>query len=190
MISYLKGEILLKKERFIILDVGGVGYKVFLSKKSLSRIPQEGKPLKVFCFLNVRENILDLYGFLDFEELEFFELLDAIPGVGPRAALEISSLGSLWKVKEEILAHNEEIFEKVSGIGRKKAQTIILELSGKIREKEKKKAKKKEFPDEAIEALINLGFSRQKAREAVSKVPEEIKTTEQKIKQALKILGR
>ncbi|MDP2864400.1 MAG: OB-fold domain-containing protein, partial [bacterium] len=72
MIASLSGKIILKREKFIILDVGGVGFKVFLSRKALLKIPQEGESLKVFCYLNVRENILDLYGFLDFEELELF----------------------------------------------------------------------------------------------------------------------
>ena len=92
MIAYLEGKIILKKEKFIILDVNGVGYKIFLSKKTLSKLPEIDQNLKVFCFLNVRENSLDLYGFLDLKELEFFEILDAISGVGPKAALEISSL--------------------------------------------------------------------------------------------------
>ena len=189
MIASLEGKVILKKDKFVILEVAGIGYKVFLSQKTLNKIPQPGKTLKVFCYLNVRQNALDLYGFLDFGELELFELIEGIPGVGPKAALEISALGPLEKIKEEILAHNEQIFEKIPGIGRKKAQTIILELSGKIREAAKEKTKKREAPNEVIEALIGLGFSRQKAKEALSKVPERIKDTEQRVKEALKILG-
>jgi len=153
MISYLYGKIIFKNEKFIILDVNGVGYKVFLSQKTLSKIPQAGEGLKVFCFLDVRQNILDLYGFLEVGELEFFELLDTVPGIGPKAALEISSLGPLEKIKKEILAHNEKIFENIPGIGKKKAQSIILELSGKIREIAKEKVKKEEIPDEALKFL-------------------------------------
>ena len=188
MISYLQGKIILKKEKFIVLDVNGVGYKIFLSKKTLSKIPEINQNFKVFCFLNVRENSLDLYGFLDSKELEFFEILDGIRGVGPKAALEISSLGPLEKIKEKILSQDEKIFEGISGIGRKKAMTIILELSGKI--KDVSQTKKTVEVDEAEESLIGLGFSREKAKVALSKISKDVKDSEQRIKEALKLLGK
>jgi len=133
MIASLSGKIILKREKFIILDVGGVGFKVFLSRKALLKIPQGGESLKVFCYLNVRENILDLYGFLDFEELELFEIFEDIRGVGPKMALEIASLGPLEKLKKAIEGQDEKIFEGISGIGKKRTQAIILELSGKLK---------------------------------------------------------
>jgi len=188
MISYLQGKIILKKEKFIVLDVNGVGYKIFLSKKTLSKIPEINQNFKVFCFLNVRENSLDLYGFLDSKELEFFEILDGIRGVGPKAALEISSLGPLEKIKEKILSQDEKIFEGVPGIGRKKAMTIILELSGKI--KNVSQTKKIVEADEAEDGLIGLGFSREKAKAALSKISKDVKDSEQRIKEALKFLGK
>ena len=165
-----------------------MGYKIFLSKKTLSEIPEIGQNLKVFCFLNVRENSLDLYGFLDSKELEFFEILEDIRGVGPKAALEISSLGSLEKIKERILSQDERLFDGIPGIGRKKAMTIILELSGKIKDVSKKKKTVK--TDEAEEGLISLGFPREKAKDALSKVPKDMQDSEQRIKEALKILGK
>lgn len=187
MISYLEGKIILKKEKFIVLDVNGVGYKVFLSQKTTSKLPEIGQNLKLFCFLNVRENSLDLYGFLDIKELEFFEVLEDIRGVGPKAALEISSLGSLEKIKERIVSHDERLFEGIPGIGKKKAMTIILELSGKIKEFTKKEKPK---ADEAEEGLVSLGFSRQKAKDALARIPKDIKDTDERVKEALKILGR
>lgn len=183
MISYLSGKIILKKDKFIVLDVNGVGYKVFLSKKTFSKIPETGG-LEVFCFLDVKETSLNLYGFLDAEELEFFKVLDSIRGVGPKAALEISSLGSLEKIKQRILSHDEKIFEGISGIGRKKSMTIILELSGKIKNLSEEKSLK---ADNSEDALVNLGFSRQKAKEALKKVSGN---DEERVKQALKILGQ
>ena len=187
MISYLRGKIIFKGEKFIILDVGGVGYKVFLSKKTLLKIPKIGQSLKLFCFLNVRQNILDLYGFLNFEELKFFEFLDDIPSIGPKAALEISSIAPLGKVKEAIEKEDEKIIKEIFDIGKKKAQIIILELSRKIK---KAMPRKKILKDETFQALINLGFSSQKVKWALSKIPKEIENTEQKIKEALKILGK
>lgn len=185
MISYLDGKIILKKEKFAILDVNGVGYKIFLSKMALSKIPEIGKSLKVFCFLNVRETAIELYGFLNQKELEVFEILDKIRGIGPKAALEIASFGPLEKI-------NEKLLEKIPGIGRKKAMAIILELSGKIRDITKKSssAKDSESRDEAEEGLVGLGFSRQAVKEALSMIPKDIKETDQKIKEALKSLDK
>jgi len=188
MISYLNGKIIIKKDRFIVLDVSGVGYKVFLSKKTLARLSEIEKPLKLFCFLNVKENIMDLYGFLNHKELEFFEILYNIRGVGPKAALEISSLGSLESIKERILSKDETLFSEISGIGRKKAMTIILELTGKI--KGISKEKKIEKVDEAEQGLVSLGFTRQQAKDALAISSKDIKDTEGRIKAALKVLGK
>lgn len=188
MIAYLKGTIIIKKEKFIVLDVNGVGYKVFLSKKAISNLPEIEESLKLFCFLSVRETALELYGFLNQKELEFFEILDSIRGIGPKAALEISSLGSLEGIRQRILSRDEKLFEGIPGIGRKKAMAIILELTGKLGDVSAQK--KTPEVDEAEEGLVNLGFSRQNARAALSKIPRNIKDPEQKIKETLKVLGR
>jgi len=189
MISYLKGKIILKKENFLILEVSGVGYQIFLSKRSLAKIPQIGRDLKVFCYLDIGEKSLKLYGFLTYEELELFTLLRNIPGVGPKGALEISSRESPEKIKKEIERGNEKIFEGIPGIGKKKARKIILELSGKLQAFSpiKKEEIKK---DEAFLALINLGFKKEEVKKAFSQLPKNIKDHQEKIKQALKFLGR
>jgi len=187
MISYLEGKIILKKDKFIILNIAGVGYKVFLSKKALSIIPEIGKDVKFFCFTDVKENAIDIYGFSNPKQLEFFEILDSIRGVGPKAALEISSLGSLEEIKEKVLAKDENLFSKIPGIGKKKAMTIILELTGKIREISARPVSASE--DEAEEGLVGLGFLRQKAKLALKEVPQNL-PVEERIKQALKILGK
>jgi len=190
MIAYLKGTIILKKEKFIILNVNGIGYKVFLSQKNLANLSlfESGKELEIFCFLNVKENGVDLYGFLSFEELEFFEILNGIRGIGPKAALEISSLGSLKNIKEKILSKDQNIFEGIPGIGKKKAMAIILELTGKI--KDVSKDKKDVLPDEAEEALVGLGFSRQEAKRALLNISKDIKDPKERIKESLKFLGK
>jgi Holliday junction DNA helicase RuvA len=207
MIAYLEGKIIAKGGKFVILNVNGVGYKVFLSQKTLAKIAQEGENLnpvresygtdnsgknkfsngvKVFCFLNVRENLLDLYGFLSFQELEFFETLNDIPGIGPKAALEVASIASIEKIKEALEKDDEEVLKEISIIGKKKAQVIILELSRKI----KKISGKKVVDDEVLDALVNLGYQSQKVKLALEKIPPEIKETEERIKEALKILGK
>jgi Holliday junction DNA helicase RuvA len=190
MISYLEGKIILKKEKFIVLNVNNIGYKVFLSKKTISKLPETEKDIKFFCFQDVKEAALDLYGFFSYQELEFFEILNNIRGIGPKVAIEISSLGSLDDIKEKILNQDEKIFEGIPGIGKKRAMTIILELTGIIKEISKKPKYSAISLDEAEEGLINLGFARQQARTALSKVSKDVKEAEQRIKEALKFLGK
>lgn len=187
MISYLKGLILYKTEKFVVLDVNGVGYKVFLSKKTLAKIAD--KEISFFCHLIVRENILDLYGFLDREEMDLFELVIGISGVGPKAALEISSLGPKEKLKQAIDFQHEEVFEEVTGIGKKKARKIILELSGKIKNFDSSTPKRNETNDPVLDTLINLGFPQDRAKQALVGL-SAIENAEEKLKQALKILGK
>ena len=211
MISYLNGKIILKKDKFIVLEVNNIGYKVFLSRQTLSHIsetsdivnPVRNSPpmgplgaqsageisngVKLFCFHNVKEDASDLYGFLTYDELDFFEILMDIHGVGPKAALEISVLGPLDKIKDSILKQDDKIFAGIPGIGAKKAMTIILELTGKIK---LLSGQKKSSGDEAEDALTQLGFSHQQAKEALSRVPVNIKDLEERVKSALKNLGR
>lgn len=186
MIAYLEGEVLLKRDKFIILKVGSIGYQVFLSQKTLFTIPAIGSPIKVFTYHNIAEKASDLYGFLTLPDMEFFELLLDIHGVGPKAALEISAVGPLDKIREKILQQDENIFAGVPGIGQKKAMTILLELTGKI----KLPGGKKGSTDEAESALVQLGFSKQQARDALSGISSSVTNTEERIKIALKSLGR
>ena len=186
MISFLEGKIILKKDKFIILEVAGVGYKVFLNRQTLLTLPEIGQDIKLFTYQNVKEEALDLYGFSSYDGLEFFETLMDIRGVGPKSALDISALGSLEKIKDRILKQDEKIFEGIPGIGSKKAMTIILELTGKINTL----GNKKSSGDEAELALTQLGFSKQQAKEALSRVPAGIKNSEERIKLALKNLGK
>ncbi len=223
MISFLNGKIILKKDKFIILEVNNIGYKVFLSRQTLLKLPEiisnlnpvrnspptgpsgastplEAKPLtgqgaggvsngvKLFCFHNIKEDVSDLYGFLTYDELEFFETLMEIRGVGPKSALDIASLGSLAAIKDRILKQDEKIFAGIPGIGLKKAQTIILELTGKIKLLDS--IKHKASADPAEDALTQLGFSHQQAKEALKNVPSTIKEMEERIKLALKNLGK
>ncbi len=186
MISFLEGKIILKKDKFIIIEVNNIGYKVFLSRQTLLRLPEITLPIKLFTYQNVKEEALDLYGFFTYDELEFFETLMDIRGVGPKSALDISALGSLDKIKDRILKQDEKIFEGIPGIGSKKAMTIILELTGKI----KMLGQKKGSSDEAEGALVQLGFSKQQAKGALSRVSSSVKDPEERIKLALKNLGR
>jgi Holliday junction DNA helicase RuvA len=195
MISYLQGKIILKKERFIILEVNSIGYKVFLSKKSILKLPEIGQNtssgqsriIKLFTFMDVKETAQDLYGFFDYQELEFFETLNNIRGIGPKVAIEIASLGPLDKLKDRILNQDETIFQSIPGIGQKRAMSIILELTGKIKNISKLKTPGGE---EAEDTLVDLGFSRQKAKEVLSRIPKDIKNSQERLKIALQMMDK
>ncbi len=172
----------------MIVETGGVGYQIFLSQKTLMKLSPDADQAVFFCFQNVKEDALDLYGFMTHDELEFFELLMDIRGVGPKSALDIAALGSLEAIKDKVLKQDEKIFAGIPGIGLKKAQTIILELTGKIKLLDSLKSKASADPVQ--DALVQLGFTVAQAKEALATVPADIKDMEERIKLALKGLGK
>ena len=192
MIAYLSGKIIKKADNFVILDVNSVGYEVFLSQNSINKISDSESDFKCFCYLEANDRAMKLYGFLSFEELELFKVIRNIQGAGPKASLEISSIGSLTKIKELMDKGNLNFLDGISGIGEKRAQKIILELTGKIKSLTGGSKKEKEAleKDEAYLALVKLGFGHEKARGAISELPKETKDTQARIKQALLILGK
>ena len=189
MIACLKGKIELKANKFVVLDVNGVGYKVFCSAAVLEKISDKGEEAKLFTYLYSRENILDLYGFLSSEELDFFEMLISISGIGPKAGLAVLSIASLKDLKTSIASGQVSLLTKVSGIGKKTAERVILELSSKILASGED-VKKLMTDDEAIDALTSLGYTNRQSREALKQVSGKVKGTTKRIKEALKILGK
>lgn len=186
MISYLSGTILLKAPDYIILEVGNVGYRVFLGEKVLEGL-KEGSSFSIFCHLYLRKDeTLELYGLESPEHLRLFEMLNDVSGVGPKAALAMASLGSVEEFKKALAQQDEKFFSGIKGIGTKKVQKVILELTGKIERMDKKTAPEDQ---EALSALVSLGIPRQKARQALDSV-EPALTTEEKVKTALKNLKR
>lgn len=192
MISYLSGKIIAQKENWLIVEVNGIGYEVFVSQKTGEVLPEIGQTATVFCSLEANERGVKLYGFLTFEELELFKVIRNIQGIGPKAALEISSVGSIDKIKNEIEKGEAKFLDGIPNIGAKKAAKIILELSGKIKTSGSSTKKERDFfeKDETFLALLNLGFSKDQAKNALLQLSAEVKDPQEKIKQALKILGR
>lgn len=186
MISYIEGKILTKKEKYIVVIAGPLGYKVYLSKINMQKVPEKGASIKLFAYLSVGEKKMDLYGFLTEAELDFFEVLEQVRGVGPKTALEISAIGSLDKIKNRIEKNDGNVFEGVTGIGKKKAMSIILELSGKIKNLEKEDSP---IIKEAEDALVNLGFVRPKVKEVLKNINIDGKDSEDVLKEALKFLS-
>lgn len=184
MINYLKGKVLYKDDKVLTLENQGIGFKIFCSEKTLGAV-KEGEGVEMHTFLHVKEDKMDLYGFLDKKELNLFEVLKGVSGIGPKISLYLSSFGSLENLKSEI--EKGDLHSRVKGIGQKKMQKILLELTGKIKEMSKKE---NDLCDEAVEALFSLGFSKKDARELLKKIPKEIEKTEDKIKEALKLVGK
>lgn len=190
MIGSIRGKIILRTEKFLIVETGGVGYKISVSPDVLSKLKKVGEEIFLFIHTHVREDSLDLYGFLERAELEFFEMLINVSGIGPRGALAILGIASIETLKKAIGTGDTSYLTKISGIGRKTAEKIVIELRDKIADKtmsEKGEASLREELD-ALEALKSLGYSQGEAREALKKVDTDTNTNT-KIREALKILG-
>lgn len=181
MITYLKGKVFYKGLKSIFLLVNDVGYEIFLSPLNLKKV-KEGTEEAVYTQLVLKEKEVELYGFLSFNELELFKLLKTISGVGPKIALLFAESGSLSKLK-----FNLENNRAPKGIGSKKIQKILLELTGKIKEIEKGESHK---DIEVIEALKSLGFTQKEIKNALSQIDKEITDVEEKIKAVLRFLGK
>lgn len=187
MISSLEGKIAFRGERFVILEVGGIGYKVFVTPQLVKKLGQ-GSKHKLFTYLYQRETAIELYGFLNIAEVEIFEILNSVSGIGPKSALGVLSVAPIDTLKKAIASGETQYLTKVSGIGRKTAEKIVIEL----REKFGKAVEGSQFKDEEdiFEALKALGYSASEVRQALQKIPENIIGTEKRIKEALKILGK
>lgn len=174
---------------FAVLEVAGLGLKVFVHERLLGNLPKIGGRVKFFCYLYMRENGLELYGFETPEELNFFELLNSVSGVGPKSALAILEITELGNLLAAIKENRPDLLTRASGIGRKTAERIILELKGRVQaQKTEATVKKMESDADLVEVLSNLGYRREEARVALSKIDEKTTGLEERLKEALKIL--
>ena len=189
MIYSLKGKLIAKRENFFVVEVGGVGFKVFSSAKVVKSLQQIGAEVNVFTYLHVREDALELFGFLNPDELRMFELLNSISGIGPKSALGILSVDKMENLKAAIVEGRPELLTKASGVGQKTADRVILELRGKLKQEGAKElVGMMESDSDIVEALAGLGYTKNQAKQAVSKVGAKITKTEDRIKEAIKIL--
>ncbi len=188
MIASLKGKIKLKRGNFVILEVSGIGYKVFVLPQILDDL-KEGKETTLYIHHYVREDTEALYGFLTLEEVEFFEMLTAVSGVGPKAGLGIMSIAHVKVLKKAISQGDDSFLTRVSGVGKKTAERVILELKSKIGLPFEGKKVPQNLED-AFEALVGLGYSRKEAESALSKISPNTRETSEQVREALKIMGR
>jgi Holliday junction DNA helicase RuvA len=188
MFNYITGIITDKDNRKVVLESNGIGFELFCSQKTMEGLIV-GREAKMYTFLSVSERALDLYGFLTAEDLESFKVLNDISGIGPKTALGLAAIGPMETIKEAL--EQGKIPPDVKGIGPKRMQKILLELTGKIQEVSKQRsAGRVSVQDDALEALVSLGFPRASAKEVLESLPVDIKKTEARVKEALKILGR
>ena len=189
MIRKLTGTIDFIRNNYLVLSVGGVGYKIYLTEVSLGRISAQ-KELEVFIHTYVREDQLSLFGFVTMEELEMFELLIGISGIGPKAAMGILTIASPKAIKTAIVNDDSSILTRVSGVGKKTAERVILELQNKIDELPDTDKQTAMQDQEVLEALVSMGYRITEARDAAKLIPKEMTDISEKIKFALRAMKK
>jgi len=185
MIAKLKGKIDFVRSGYVVVDVSGVGYRVFMNEIALARVSSK-EEIELYIYTHVREDNFSLFGFLTLEELEIFELLLSISGIGPKAGLSILNIASPETIRTAISSGDSSILTRVSGIGKKTAERIILELKNKVGEVSKSKGEAIKDEQEVLEALMAMGYSISEARSAIKSIPKEAKNISEKVKWALK----
>lgn len=187
MIGRISGHVIKRSRNCLIVDVGGVGYKVFVPTGTLSRLA-EGESIQLFTHLYVREDILALYGFESERELSLFENLISISGVGPKMALGILSSASVKEIEAAVVGGDASLFLSVSGIGKKNAHRIIIDLQAKLGGLKDLDLADWEAKREVLEALKSLGYTAKEVREVIRDVDSNL-PLEVQIKEALKKLS-
>lgn len=175
MIAHLRGILEYIGPDYIVADVGGVGYKVYIPLSARAHLPPVGEKIKLYTVTHVREDAITLYGFLEAEQQVLFERLLTVNGVGPRAALTLISTLSPRELLEAVATGEASCLQKAPGIGFKTAQRIVLELRDRLKDlappiTEGRPAPPSDILNSAVEALISLGFTRAEARSAVERV--------------------
>ncbi len=175
MFTYFRGEMMESSPDDVVLDVAGVGYRLLISAATYHQLPEPGTPIRVLAHLHVKEDQMQLYGFLFEEERQLFRLLLSISGVGPKLALAILSGLQVQEIQEAIVSNTPERLFEISGVGKKTAARIVLELRDKIlklhpagRSGSSVSASDTSLRNDAVNALITLGFSRAVAQKAVT----------------------
>lgn len=191
MIAQIEGKITHISDRFVIINVSGIGFKVFVTKDLLFQLEKDDiKTISLFTHLSVKEDALDLYGFENREDLGFFEKIISVSGIGPKKALGIMSIAPVQTLKKAIASRDISYLTQVSGIGAKNAEKIVLELKDKMRGEEEGDGEFLKEESDVIMAIKSLGYTTNDARKALKKMPADIKGVSQRVKWALKELGK
>lgn len=191
MIGTLKGIIEHRLDPYVIIDVAGVGYKVLASNQVLVKAPV-GSKIKLFVHTHVREDSLELFGFLEQQDLRLFEYLISVSGIGPKTAMNIFSFGGRGEIIEAIIKGNVSFFTAVPRLGKKNAQKVIIELKGKFGSTQDLDLADEgaAFHTEVVEVLKSFGFTQAEIYPVLQKLSLDGLSTQQKIKEALRHLGK
>ena len=199
MFAYIKGSLEMKFKNYIVIDVGGLGYKIFMSETAINEIGGIGENIKVFTYYRVREDDISIFGFRTQEELRMFELLLSVSGVGAKSALAMLSCIEPSDFAIAVISNNVKLLTQIPGIGTKSAQRIILELKDKLKAEQNeeqieqsklKSAKVNETVQEAISGLMVLGYSRKDIEKAFEHLTVESLSVEDLIKNGLILLSK
>lgn len=184
MVAYLKGTILEKGLTYVILENNNIGYKVFVTPEALEANVSETAAF--YIYHKISEDGQSLFGLPDFETLQFFEMLITVSGVGPKVALAILSAARVDAVRQAIANQDAAVFTRISGVGLKTAEKIIVELKSKIAISG---SVNQQISSDAFEALIALGYNQREVRDVLKKIDANL-SSQQQLKEALKILGK
>lgn len=190
MIGFLRGKIILKDRNYLTIDVCGVGYKVLVASDVLGKV-HNNSSLELFIYTHVREDAISLYGFLESADLKLFESLIGVSGIGPKTAMAIFSTANRTSIVEAIVKGDVDLFTSVPRLGRKNAQKIIIELKSKFGSLEEFDLSLSDGQtNEVIIALQNFGYTKKEAFDALKNSKDKGETIEEKIRGALKYLGK
>jgi len=199
MFAYIKGSLEMKFKNYVVIDVGGLGYKIFMAENAIDLIGEIGNIVKVFTYYRVREDDVSIFGFNTQEQLRMFELLLSVSGVGAKSALVMLSCIEPSEFAIAVISNNVKLLTQIPGIGPKSAQRIILELKDKLKaeqneeqieESKTKSAKVNENVQEAISGLMVLGYSRKDIEKAFEHLAIETLSVEDLIKKGLILLSK
>lgn len=188
MISYIKGIIKVREEGFVILVNNDIGYKVFTIERDMANL-NVGGTAEFFTYHYIREDDARLYGFANRQDQQMFELLFSVTGIGPKSAMGILNMATVDSINSAISKGDISLLTKVSGVGKKTAERVIMELSSKVKIFGEV-TRETEGLSDALEALMSLGYSRTQAFGALEKVPDSIVDPAEKVRLALKSLGK
>lgn len=191
MLANIRGKVIWTSNKYLVIETGGLGYKVFATSDVLESQKQNKNEVSLFLYQVVRDDTSDLYGFLSREDLDFFELLiNTVSGVGPKSALGILNVSPVSSLKHAIVSGDIAHLTKVSGIGKKLAEKIVLELKDKVDEDYGKSEVSLRDEVETLEALKAMGYSHKEARDVLQQISTKTKDSKERIREALKVLGK
>ena len=198
MFAYIKGTLEEKTENYVVIEVAGIGYKIYMSKAAISQIGETNKQVKVHTHYHVREDNISLYGFLNNDELKMFELLLQVSGIGAKSAIVMLSEITPSNFAIAVITNDVSKLVKIPGIGAKTAQRIILELKDKLKtvqaeeqnEKVQKVIQEDNVVSEAISALQILGYNKKEIEKVLEKLDMQNLSVEDIIRKALGVLGK